>query len=651
MDFTKLLPNIGAPVSSPAFDASKIAEMSVGETAYGAALFLSALAQRMADPATLGEFAQFSTAPGADWSGFQSEPHTTHVEASAANNGDDEHLRMATEASGNTNESTAGGQPPRQPVAPENYYDSVPGIAQMVRQLQSTAEATLTHFAAHVDAALGDQQTYLGTPEGVKGFNDSPQYFREVLRFSRAATKKIHERIPYVTWTPGKDPSWQAYQPDMVKVAKSFADGAIPAENLDRIISLDQDLTKYVRKTKALPEDKRDVMAAFEPALVDAAETATPDELSKAKARWADRIAHALDADGPPVAEAIRKQADNAIWTKNMADGSGKIGMHATPEVYALFKNWALHQLNFHGTPIEISQEHLDLLKTDPSDEPTPADTFSDINDLKAQPNPDAAAEDADGKTVPADEVDAIDTLSTGQRLAAIVMGMFHTLVTMDPKDLGAKTAHGASAQLMIVQDIDTAYATLGVGALPEAVRRPPGPAGILPPIIKAPNPEDPDTPLCHDPSHMAGSAPPWTPFVSEAVNIGPMHPQDAAPLACDSKLVGQIWNGTHDVLAQHRAQRLFTPTQRRAILARDRGCQAPGCTVPAIYCQIHHILDWQHNGTTDVDNAITLCAHHHAAVHNNKWTIRRHHETTFFQPAPWLDPTQPLLRNLYWSL
>src|SRR5690625_2497070 len=197
MDFTKLLPNIGAPVSSPAFDATAIPAMSVGETAYAAAVFLSALAQRMANPATLGEFAQFSMAPGADWSGF----HPHHAPAHPA--ADNEHADTAP----TIDESFTEGQPPRQPVAPENFYDSVPGIAHMVRQLQSAADATLTHFAAHVDAALGDQQTYLGTPEGVKGFNDSSQYFREVLRFSRATTKKIHERIPYVTWTPGKDPS------------------------------------------------------------------------------------------------------------------------------------------------------------------------------------------------------------------------------------------------------------------------------------------------------------------------------------------------------------------------------------------------------------------------------------------------------------
>ena len=416
---------------------------------------------------------------------------------------------------------------------------------------------------------------------------------------------------------------------------------------------MDKDLTKYVHKTKALPEVKREILLAFEDALVDAAETLTPDEFSAAKTRWANKIAHAMDPDGPLVADAIRKQPDNAIRTQNLADGSGKISMHATPAVYAAFKNWSLHQLNFNGTPVEIPQEVLDLLATgDDDDQETldPAAAVNDLNDLKSTPDPDATAEDPDGATLSAEETAAIDPLTTGQRLAAIVIGMFQNLLSMDPKDLGAKKAHGASAQLMIVQDIQTAYETLGVGALPEAVRRPPEAAGVLPPIITVKNPDD--QPLCLNPDHTRGHSPPsWTQYMSEAVNIGAIRPADAAPLACDSKLVGQIWNGHHEVLAQYRAHRLFTPTQRRAILARDRGCQAPGCTVPAVYCQIHHIVEWLNNGTTNVDNAITLCAHHHGAVHNGKWKIRKHHGVTFFQPAPWLDPTQPLLRNLYWAL
>lgn len=37
------------------------------------------------------------------------------------------------------------------------------------------------------------------------------------------------------------------------------------------------------------------------------------------------------------------------------------------------------------------------------------------------------------------------------------------------------------------------------------------------------------------------------------------------------------MWNGPDIVLREQRTRRLLLLSQRRAILARDRGCQAPG--------------------------------------------------------------------------
>src|SRR5699024_5241069 len=203
------------------------------------------------------------------------------------------------------------------PVAPENYYDSIPGLAWMIRQQQHATEAVITHFAAHLEPALNNQPASLGTPVGVQAYRDGSAYFREVLKFSRQYTKKIHERVPYLTWDSGKDPEVEAHQPQLPALAKSFAESNIPAENIDRIIAMDQDLTKYAHKVGATPDYKDEVLKAFEEALVEAAETATPDELSQAKNRWANTIAHSIDPDGPPVADALRKVADNAIKTTN----------------------------------------------------------------------------------------------------------------------------------------------------------------------------------------------------------------------------------------------------------------------------------------------------------------------------------------------
>ncbi|AVL99781.1 HNH endonuclease [Gordonia iterans] len=63
--------------------------------------------------------------------------------------------------------------------------------------------------------------------------------------------------------------------------------------------------------------------------------------------------------------------------------------------------------------------------------------------------------------------------------------------------------------------------------------------------------------------------------------------------LAVFSKATGQV-------LYLGRASRFATAAQRLALFARDRGCTAPGCTVPFIRTQAHHMPDWTDDGVTD---------------------------------------------------
>src|SRR5699024_9776058 len=120
------------------------------------------------------------------------------------------------------------------------------------------------------------------------------------------------------------------------------------------------------------------------------------------------------------------------------------------------------------------------------------------------------------------------------------------------------------------------------------------GPSGIevfVPPLIRHPNTPGRPEPEGNDSgSSTAGNSGMrnvksrlWTPFRSAAKHTGPIHPADAEVLCCDRELAGQIWDGQDAVLHKKRTPRLFTPHQRRAIHARDRGCQIPGCTTPAI--------------------------------------------------------------------
>ncbi|TFD60640.1 HNH endonuclease [Cryobacterium sp. Hh7] len=95
------------------------------------------------------------------------------------------------------------------------------------------------------------------------------------------------------------------------------------------------------------------------------------------------------------------------------------------------------------------------------------------------------------------------------------------------------------------------------------------------------------------------------------------------------------------DVLYLGDKARCFTPKQRAAIAARDGGCIIPGCTIPARWTEIHHVLPWQQNGRTDIDNGVLLCWFHHHTIDTSGWKIRMINSRPQVRgPLLW-DPTQ----------
>jgi hypothetical protein len=92
--------------------------------------------------------------------------------------------------------------------------------------------------------------------------------------------------------------------------------------------------------------------------------------------------------------------------------------------------------------------------------------------------------------------------------------------------------------------------------------------------------------------------------------------------LACDATVARILLGPDSLPMELGRAQRLFTPHQRRALAIRDGGCRFPGCARPARYTDAHHIQPWQQGGLTDLSNALLLCRHHHRVTHGTPNTI-----------------------------
>jgi hypothetical protein len=95
--------------------------------------------------------------------------------------------------------------------------------------------------------------------------------------------------------------------------------------------------------------------------------------------------------------------------------------------------------------------------------------------------------------------------------------------------------------------------------------------------------------------------------------------------------------------LALYHTKRLASPGQRIVLYAKDRGCSAPGCTVPGYYCEVHHVTDWSKCHTTDVNNLTLACGPHHRLLKPGSWMTRKNTKgDTQWIPPPRLDQGRP---------
>lgn len=112
--------------------------------------------------------------------------------------------------------------------------------------------------------------------------------------------------------------------------------------------------------------------------------------------------------------------------------------------------------------------------------------------------------------------------------------------------------------------------------------------------------------------------------------------------LSCDASLVRMDHDASGVVLDVGRKTRTIPPSIRRALAARDTGCQFPGCT--SRRCDAHHIDHWADGGATSLGNLVLLCRRHHRAVHEGGFAVHRTSDgqLAFVAPGGIAIPTVP---------
>ncbi|SIS00957.1 HNH endonuclease signature motif containing protein [Microbacterium sp. RURRCA19A] len=93
----------------------------------------------------------------------------------------------------------------------------------------------------------------------------------------------------------------------------------------------------------------------------------------------------------------------------------------------------------------------------------------------------------------------------------------------------------------------------------------------------------------------------------------------DATPLPWDRVLTHPVTGAVLHTDTYHR-----TAAIDRHLRARDRHCRWPGCTTPAVRCEVDHTRDHALGGPTDVRNLAHLCQRHHTQKQFTRWKVHQ---------------------------
>ena len=131
---------------------------------------------------------------------------------------------------------------------------------------------------------------------------------------------------------------------------------------------------------------------------------------------------------------------------------------------------------------------------------------------------------------------------------------------------------------------------------------------------------------------------------ICELADGTPMPVSVVRQMACQAEIIPILLNSDGQALDIGRAARLATEPQRQALRAMHRTCIHPDCQIPFDQCRIHHIVPWEHGGTTDLANLAPLCESrkHHHDVHEGGWTLTM----TPHRIATWTRPDG----TTYWT-
>ena len=646
-------------------DSDELAELPLPELLAQSHALAAELSSRLADPRLADRLPRLRQDPAedrsADW-GLYAHADRPNPEVDGFGESDDSGRAGAhggdihiVRASGSEDASVvdreSGNHEDADSPCSENVAGSLPELHVGVEALARAVDSARTALAGHTDRIFEAHQLreeVLGIPPGKCAFRNGAEYLRDLLRIDRREAKARLARAAHTMASLTLDRT-TVIPADMPVLSEAVQKAELGDAAVDMIVGTIASAHREAVLADTAPGTVDSLIADGERLLVAQARDLDPDTLRKVYAHWRQRFEAVVNPDGSEPTDAQLKAMQGLFYR-----GPGK-GLH----------QWTL---------LASDAQH-EVLKTVVSAASSPRTTRSDCNTDPKNRNHDrtgtgtgtgtgtstdtgTGTDDADCATEQTAN-DALDGRSRAQReLDGLVSALTGALALVgfgpeagmdaDGRNTGNTNPTGnarpglrsrARPQIMAVIDYETLFTRFGAADDVHFDERTPrsgssGSSGLLGP----PGPPGPSGPPGrHDRT------------ISTTSYVGDVNPQTIRQLACEADLIPVVLGGSGEVLDVGRSKRLFTPQLRRAITARDDGCTAPGCSIPAPWCEAHHIHHWEDGGPTSVENGALLCSHHHHAVHAGAWEVSVRQGIPWFIPARYLDPERRPRRNFYW--
>jgi hypothetical protein len=128
-----------------------------------------------------------------------------------------------------------------------------------------------------------------------------------------------------------------------------------------------------------------------------------------------------------------------------------------------------------------------------------------------------------------------------------------------------------------------------------------------------------------------------------------PISSKTVQRLACDGCLC-RVMKADSIPIDVGRATRAVSPSQKRALTARDQHCRFPGCDRPVSWTNPHHIEFWARGGSTSLPNLVSLCYYHHRCVHEGEWQVVKAGQGFRFIPPDRVVTRRARLPGVRWA-